>query len=424
MSDVKNGKPEGAPRPVPILEEDASDRASSALAVRDDQPMVLDIRRALPMAVEQFKTIREFVKDVLVESKPADEQKGTPAKDGDYGTVPGIAKPFLFKSGAEKIAALFGYAPVYVTLEKVEDFGSANGFFFYRYRCDLISKKSGVVMGSGIGSCNSKEDRYRWTNTDRVCPNCGKSAIIKGRTEYGGGWLCFAKKGGCGNKWPDGAKEIEGQSTERVEREAFSLVNTIDKMAQKRALVAAVLIGTGTSALFTQDEETVEVSDRASTAKPATVTATSKPAEAKAAPASDTWRPANGHEFNAMFRKPDGKNKKGVDLPKGCRWQKVTLASGKDQWDAMVDSAVHGPDTTAAATPLVADDIREAGGGPTRSRKRRATGHAGGVQGHFRGVSEGHGRRAGPGDRADDREARLASRAGAGEREAVRRAGR
>ena len=27
-----------------------------------------------------------------------------------------------------------------------------------------------------------------------VCPICGKTGtIIKGRTEYGGGWLCFAK---------------------------------------------------------------------------------------------------------------------------------------------------------------------------------------------------------------------------------------
>lgn len=39
---------------------------------------------------------------------------------------------------------------------------------------------------------------------DRLCPQCQKPAIIKGRAEYGGGWLCFKKKGGCGAKFPDG----------------------------------------------------------------------------------------------------------------------------------------------------------------------------------------------------------------------------
>lgn len=40
--------------------------------------------------------------------------------------------------------------------------------------------------------------------SDPLCPVCGVAAIIKGREEYGGGWLCFKKKGGCGAKWPDG----------------------------------------------------------------------------------------------------------------------------------------------------------------------------------------------------------------------------
>lgn len=39
------------------------------------------------------------------------------------------------------------------------------------------------------------------------CPQCGKSrAVIKGKPEYGGGWLCFKKKGGCGATWQDDAE--------------------------------------------------------------------------------------------------------------------------------------------------------------------------------------------------------------------------
>jgi len=35
-----------------------------------------------------------------------------------------------------------------------------------------------------------------------TCPNCNKNTgVIKGKEEYGGGWVCFAKKGGCGHKW-------------------------------------------------------------------------------------------------------------------------------------------------------------------------------------------------------------------------------
>jgi len=41
------------------------------------------------------------------------------------------------------------------------------------------------------------------------CPECGADAIIKGREEYGGGWLCFQKKGGCGAKWDNDPRIIE-----------------------------------------------------------------------------------------------------------------------------------------------------------------------------------------------------------------------
>ena len=80
--------------------------------------------------------------------------------------------------------------------------------------------------------------------------------MIKGRQEYGGGWLCFTKKGGCGSKWPDGSQIIEGQEVGQVKNEnPADLVNTIQKMAQKRALVAATLIAVNASEFFTQDME-------------------------------------------------------------------------------------------------------------------------------------------------------------------------
>ena len=45
------------------------------------------------------------------------------------------------------------------------------------------------------------------------CPLCGKDAIIKGKEEYGGGWLCYKAKGVCGAKFTsDPASEISHQT--------------------------------------------------------------------------------------------------------------------------------------------------------------------------------------------------------------------
>jgi len=342
----------------------------AALAIREDQPMVLDIARSLPQAAAQFEAIRKFMKSVMVESQQEDKEKGIEAKDGDYGTVPGIAKPFLFKSGAEKLATLFGYAPEYVTLEKIEDFGSANGFFFYRYRCDLKSKKTGATMGGGIGSCNSKEDRYRWTQTDRICTNCGKAAIIKGKKEYGGGWLCYVKKGGCGNKWPDGDRSIEGQSVERVEREAFSLVNTIDKMAQKRALVAATLIATGTSSLFTQDEDAVTEGENLGARKSnvATTATVVSGGEAKPAAAAETkaateeWievpeflKDANGNAtVNPLWKELKGQKKEAL-LAKGFKYGRPIEGESSDGQKTKTFPLLQRVTKGAAVTAVVED---------------------------------------------------------------------
>jgi len=79
---------------------------------------------------------------------------------------------------------------------------------------------------------------------------------IKGKAEYGGGWLCFAKKGGCGAKFDVGDQAIEGQAIGRVPNpDIADVANTILKMADKRALVAAAIMATGYSDYLTQDIE-------------------------------------------------------------------------------------------------------------------------------------------------------------------------
>lgn len=171
----------------------------------------------------------------------------------DYGKIPGTDKETLLKPGAEKITDCLGLYPDYEPLQVIEDFDK--GLFFYRYRCVLRVRGSNAAVATGIGSCNSREARYRFRKAERKCPDCGKAAIIKGKAEYGGGWVCFKKKDGCGAKFPDDYKLIVDQPAGMVENtDIASLVNTIDKMAQKRGLVAANL-NLGFSHKFTQDME-------------------------------------------------------------------------------------------------------------------------------------------------------------------------
>lgn len=177
--------------------------------------------------------------------------------DVDFGQIPGTNKPTLLKPGAEKLLTFFGLTKRFTVLEKVEDWmGTDHGgeFFYYMYRCALY--KGEQLIAESDGSCNSHESKYRWRKAERECPTCGKAAIIKGREEYGGGWVCFKKKDGCGAKFRDGDAAIEGQQVGRVANpDIADLVNTIQKMAQKRALIAATLLAVNASEFFTQDIE-------------------------------------------------------------------------------------------------------------------------------------------------------------------------
>lgn len=199
---------------------------------------------SMQTALARRKAIVEFVQAIMV--------KGT-----DYGVIPGTNnKEVLYKPGAEKLVTFFGLAVSFVPVTIVEDWtGEKHGgepFFFYHYKCELW--RNGNLVGSGEGSCNSWEQKYRWRNQDRTCPKCGQPAIIK--NSYGPGWLCYRKKGGCNNKFGDGDQAIESQDVSKVPNPHIGdQVNTILKMCQKRALIAAVLITVNASEFFTQDLE-------------------------------------------------------------------------------------------------------------------------------------------------------------------------
>jgi len=216
------------------------------LKVEHSSAAFLDITTAAAnlMALKmRHNLLVDAMKDVLTDGK-------------DYGKIPGTGdKPTLLKPGAENLCFLFGLRPSFDVMDKIEDWDK--GLFYYRYRCTL-SGGDGRVVANSEGSCNSRETKYRYRNAKAKCPSCGAESISKSkyppRDNPNGtpGWYCRD----CKAQFPANDKQITGQDNGKVENtEPFELVNTIQKMAQKRALVAAVLIGTGASQFFTQDVE-------------------------------------------------------------------------------------------------------------------------------------------------------------------------
>lgn len=131
-----------------------------------------------------------------------------------YGTIPGCGKkPTLMQPGADKLLMLFQLAPSY----SIEQRDLPGGHREYSVTCRLTSKASGTIEGEGVGLCSTMESKYRYRKDWEHKTN-GKPGLIEN---------------------PDIA----------------DVYNTVLKMAQKRAKVAATLSATAASDIFTQDIE-------------------------------------------------------------------------------------------------------------------------------------------------------------------------
>lgn len=133
-------------------------------------------------------------------------------RDIDYGVIPGTGnKPVLLKPGAEKLCRLFSLYPQLELIQSITDFDKP--LFHYHYRCTVY--RHGEPVGQGEGCCNSREKKY-----------------------------------------------------EKQAYKIFDLTNTICKIAQKRAMVSAVLVAVGASQFFTCDLDDAEPDEKPPTQKP------------------------------------------------------------------------------------------------------------------------------------------------------------
>jgi hypothetical protein len=209
----------------------------------NQEPEIVESREVAPLTAQEIKAQVQLIQEVM----QAVMQEGY-----HFGVIPGTEKPTLLKPGAEKLTMTFRLAPML----HVESRELGNGHREYQVRCTLVHIPTGRIFGEGVGLCSTLEGRYRYRYAERLCPNCGRSTIIKGRAEYGGGWLCFQRKGGCGAKFDDQDPAIVSQQFGRIENpDIADTYNTVLKMAKKRALIDATLTATAASDIFTQDLE-------------------------------------------------------------------------------------------------------------------------------------------------------------------------
>ena len=147
-----------------------------------------------PQAIPNLTIDMENAKNRILELQEFIRYMMVPAID--YGFIPGCPKPMLFKSGAEKLCDIYGLSKQIEITQRFEDWDK--GIFHYEVKAILKNKRTGQVEAEGIGSCNSREKKFASMNP-------------------------------------------------------FSAVNSILKMAKKRAIVDATLTATRTSGIFSQD---------------------------------------------------------------------------------------------------------------------------------------------------------------------------
>jgi hypothetical protein len=195
-------------------------------------PVPNDLITATELSVGDTVRYVEKVREVM-------EKVMTP--EVDYGHIPGIEKPTLLKPGAEKLCVAFRLCPEY---EELPSSTQTDGFIKYSVRCTLIHIPTGLKIATGMGTCNSRESKYKYRYVPSEKKPKDKRETALWKLHGLGAWRKIAGEW----EWFD-----------RVQHEEpYEFDNTIYKMACKRAHIAATLNGTAASAIFTQDVEDME----------------------------------------------------------------------------------------------------------------------------------------------------------------------
>lgn len=185
----------------------------------------------------RMKAIETLMKKVMIDGQ-------------HYGQIPGTQRKTLYKAGAEKLSHMFNLAPSY----HVEVVEMPGGHREYRVICDIALASTGQFYGQGVGSASTMESKHRYRWAGRKCPKCGAETIIKSAGQYGGGWYCFPRKGGCGAQFKQGDPQMAAMGGKVENPDPADVYNTCLKMAKKRSFTDAVLTVTAASDIFAPDD--------------------------------------------------------------------------------------------------------------------------------------------------------------------------
>lgn len=204
----------------------------------------------------------------------------------DYGVIPGTGddKPSLLKPGAEKLIGFFGYRCELVLAEQVMEWKPEAPIFYFRYKANLYRDDRLIVSTEGSANSLEKKYRWRWVKEYELEPGVDLERLVS--REVQDSIFCFQleKRETSGQygkpetywaAWDKAIESGEAIETQKQSRrgdlypawetsaklyrvpnpEPFDLINTLQKIAQKRALVSSALIGCFASSLFNQDLE-------------------------------------------------------------------------------------------------------------------------------------------------------------------------
>lgn len=203
---------------------------------------------AVSDVLAQVRLIQGVLKEVMTLGHHYDQMPGVFTKKGEKPRPPVLLKP-----GAEKLCLVFRLAPTF----NVRTLQLQNNHREYTVTCTLTHRPSGQIVATADGSCSTMESKYRYRNEKPKCPKCGAHTIFKSSKDNG--FFCWESKGGCGATFKVGDRLITTQQTGQAEnKDVADTWNTVLKMAEKRALVAATLLATAASDMFVTEVDEAE----------------------------------------------------------------------------------------------------------------------------------------------------------------------
>lgn len=198
-----------------------------------------------PKSFGQIKAEEKFLKEYVDEFLEEGEFKA----GADYGSVPGIDH-MAFYTGICKVMRDFNLAEGDPIIDKEKETiliqGRKVDHLTYTIKTPIMNTINGNILGVAKGTCSTLETKYRFRGDNRICPDCEKATITEGKEEFGGGWVCWKKQGGCGKKFKKDDTRITEQPVGKQENlNPYDLSDTAMFMAGKRGVVKMVLYLTG-----------------------------------------------------------------------------------------------------------------------------------------------------------------------------------